>query len=103
MAFSQTARVWWDPAQPGAGTGALVDATPDAATPSSPDNDTGVAGRPGVGKWFICERSGFGVPFSETIIDPNSGRRVWRRFVDPLAPASISNPTQAKPFVPGND
>ena len=85
MAFTQSTRVWWDSAKPGAGTSQLKDATPSAGTPSSPSEDTGTEGLRR-GRLVVCARSGFVVPLSETVLDPNTGARVWNRFADKQDP-----------------
>lgn len=84
-------RVWWDSSKPGAGTAFLYDATPAANT----DNDTGWTGRIRADTWVTCARSGFNVPFSETIVDPNTGFRVWRRYVD--RPAIVTGQIPRRP------
>lgn len=104
MAFTQASRVWWTTTDPGASTAFLVDATPDPALPASDDSDTGAEERPNKGRWFVCERSGFTVPFVETVIDPNTGSRVWHRFVDPPDPTAIGvdrPPSASAPVRPG--
>lgn len=85
MAFTQPSRVWWNTSAPGAGTNQLEDATPSATTPASANEDTGIEGTE-QDRLFRCERSGFTVPFSETVIDPVSGHRVWYKFADTAKP-----------------
>lgn len=80
MAFSQTARIWWDATKPGLGTAKLNDA--DVATTPVADDDSGISNRLTTERWVICARSGFAVPFKETRIDPYTGRRTWARYVD---------------------
>lgn len=75
------AAIWWDTTKPGAGTANLT----DAETPKNSDNSSGVVGRHRDILW-VCERSGFIVPFDETVLDPVSGRRVWFRFADEEVP-----------------
>lgn len=91
MTFTNTSRVWWNTANPGSGTAFLSDASPAENT----DNDTGWTGRIRGDIWVICARSGFGVPFSDSIIDPNTGQRVWRRFVD--RPAIVTGQIPRRP------
>lgn len=79
MAFTQGTRVWWDTSKPGAGTAKLDDAT----VPTTPDagDDSGIVGLH-QDKQVECDRSGFVVPASDTVIDPVSGHRVLARFAD---------------------
>lgn len=69
---------WWDTSKPGRGTASYSDAVP----PKNSDDSSGVVGQHR-DILFVCERSGFLVPYDETVIDPLTGRRVWKRFVDP--------------------
>jgi hypothetical protein len=85
MPFTKTVRIWWDTTEPGADTGFLIDAAPDAGLPADEDQDTGTVGLER-GKLVVCARSGFTVPERETVIDPYTGRLIWRRFVDKLHP-----------------
>jgi hypothetical protein len=100
MSFTQTDRVWWDTAKPGSGTSKLE----DAKTPTTPtaDEDSGTTGRHG-GKLWKCARSGFTVPFIETVLDVVKGVRVWFRFADKPAPTSEMRPetppTESDPWV----
>jgi hypothetical protein len=91
MSFSQSSRVWWDSNAPGAGTASLNDADV-AGTPAAAE-DSGTVGVH-KGQLTTCERSGFTVPLSETVIDPNTGRRVFWRFKDPPAPDTNNLPTR---------
>lgn len=102
MTFSQPSRIWWDSSQPGAGTDALSDATPSAGPPASTDEDTGIVGR-SQDKRVICARSGFSVPYSETVIDPITGNRVWARFADKEDPARDDIPPLSGPPVRAGD
>jgi hypothetical protein len=90
MAFTQTNRIWWDTSRPGASTLNLY----DADVPTTPDtsDDSGIVGTNYGEQWVICERSGFPFPLSQTTIDPNTGKRVGRRFVDPPAPIVDQEP-----------
>lgn len=83
-----TSRIWWDSSAPGAGVAQLYDAIPAA----NPDNDTGVTGRIRADTWVTCARSGFNVPFSDTVIDVNNGLRVYWRYQDRPAPVSGNIP-----------
>lgn len=81
MAFTLTSRVWWDNTQPGQGTTYLLDAETPAN--ASTDNSTGFIGLE-QGPMVVCARSGFEVPFSETVLDAVTGARVWAKFADSI-------------------
>jgi len=79
LPFTKTTRVWWPTTAPGAGTANLLDA--EVNSTAANDNASGTVGLES-GKMVVCARSGFEVPFSETVIDPISGSRVWAKFAD---------------------
>lgn len=81
MAFTKATRVWWDTSKPGSGTALLSDA--DVAGTPAQDDDSGTTSLHR-GQLIICARSGFAVPERETVVDPYTGRLIWRHFVDHL-------------------
>ena len=91
MGFTQTTRVWWNTTQPGASTSELTDAD-NPTTPPTDDTCSGVVGVSAPEGMGVCERSGWEFPLSQMTQDPNTGRMVGNRFVDPPAPVDATDP-----------
>jgi len=91
MAFTQNNRIWWDTSRPGSSTIGLF----DADVPTTPDtaDDSGITGSHYEEPWVLCERSGFAIPLSQTVIDPNTRKRVWVYFVDKPEPIVRGEPS----------
>lgn len=54
-----------------------------------------------VGDWrVICQRSGFKVWASETVLEPTTGLRVAKRFADPMHPQDAPYTVKDDPSVP---